>query len=65
MRFKEEMLSNLVYGHLSDLVNGGLGNRKIEPADLDGATFCVEVLRGLQAGKKRISVDVDYKDYTP
>ena len=62
MKVGHRVISNVVWSHLSNLLNDELANIKPEIHSVDEAMFLIDLKRELAQGKKRIVINVNYDD---
>ncbi|KKM90339.1 hypothetical protein LCGC14_1239630 [marine sediment metagenome] len=62
MKVEFRIISNIVWSHLSNLLNDELASNQSELHSVDEAAFLIQIKRALTQKKKRIVIDVDYND---
>jgi len=65
MKINARTLGDLCYQILSHGVDDELGDIVVEECELDKALFAIELKRAISRGKKRVVIDLDYRDLAP
>lgn len=66
MKASSELLSNMAWSRLADLMDTDLSKRPpMDRAGLDEADLMLSIMRAVSEGKKRIQIDVKYPPPKP